>query len=90
MLQAEKSQVQIPIRSLDFFFFSIYLILPAALGPGVDSAFNRNEYQESSWGTKGGPAREADPQRHLRDDCLENDGVLTSQHPIGPHGLLQE
>jgi hypothetical protein len=27
---------------------SIYLILPAALGPGVDSASNRNEYQESS------------------------------------------
>jgi hypothetical protein len=24
------------------FFFSIYLILPAALGPGVDSADNRN------------------------------------------------
>jgi hypothetical protein len=29
--------------------FSIELILPAALGPGVDSASNRNEYQESSW-----------------------------------------
>jgi hypothetical protein len=25
-------------------------ILPATLGPGVDSASNRNEYQESSWG----------------------------------------
>jgi hypothetical protein len=25
--------------------FSIYLILPAALGPGVYSASNRNEYQ---------------------------------------------
>jgi hypothetical protein len=23
-------------------------------GPGVDSASNRNEYQESSWGVKGG------------------------------------
>jgi hypothetical protein len=30
--------------------FSIDLILPAALGPEVDSASNRNEYQESSWG----------------------------------------
>jgi hypothetical protein len=29
----------------DFFFFSIYVILPAALGPGVYSASNRNEYQ---------------------------------------------
>jgi hypothetical protein len=27
-------------------FFSIYLILPAALDPGVHSASNRNEYQK--------------------------------------------
>jgi hypothetical protein len=27
-------------------FFSIYLILPAALDPGVYSACNRNEYQK--------------------------------------------
>jgi hypothetical protein len=27
-------------------FFSIYLIVPAALGPGVYSASNRNEYQK--------------------------------------------
>jgi hypothetical protein len=26
-------------------FFEIYLILPAALGPGVSSASNKNEYQ---------------------------------------------
>jgi hypothetical protein len=36
------------------FDFSIDLILPAALWPGVDSAYNRNEYQESSLGVKGG------------------------------------
>jgi hypothetical protein len=30
------------------------------IGPGVDSAFNRNEDQESSWGGKGRPARKAD------------------------------
>jgi hypothetical protein len=29
-----------------FFFFLIYLILQAALGPGVYSACNRNEYQK--------------------------------------------
>jgi hypothetical protein len=28
------------------FFFPIYLILPAALGPEVHSASNRNEYQK--------------------------------------------
>jgi hypothetical protein len=27
-------------------FFSIYLIVPAAIGPGVYSASNRNEYQK--------------------------------------------
>jgi hypothetical protein len=32
-------------RSLNI-FISIYLILPAALGPGVYSASNRNEYQK--------------------------------------------
>jgi hypothetical protein len=29
-------------------FFSIYLILPATLGPGVYSASNRNECKEHS------------------------------------------
>jgi hypothetical protein len=28
------------------FFFSIYLILPAALGPGIYSASNKNEYRK--------------------------------------------
>jgi hypothetical protein len=45
-----------PDESLNF---SIDLILPASLWPGVDSASNRNEYQESSW-AKGRPARKAD------------------------------
>jgi hypothetical protein len=42
--EAGRSQVQFLMRSLDI---SIYLILPAALDPGVDSASNRNEYHES-------------------------------------------
>jgi hypothetical protein len=49
MLQAGKSGVRFPMDSLDF---SIDIILPAALGPGVDSASNRNEYQESYWGLR--------------------------------------
>jgi hypothetical protein len=49
-LKVGRSRVRFSMRSLDF---SIDLILPAALWPGVDSATNRNEYQESSWGVKG-------------------------------------
>jgi hypothetical protein len=47
MLQAGRSRVRFPMRSLDF---SIVLILPAALCPGVDPVSNRNEYQEYVWG----------------------------------------
>jgi hypothetical protein len=43
MLQAGSSRVRVPFSS---FFSSIYLILPAALGLGVYSASNRNEYQK--------------------------------------------
>jgi hypothetical protein len=33
--------------------FSIYLILPAALDPGVSSASNRNEYQKEKSNVSG-------------------------------------
>jgi hypothetical protein len=36
------------------FFFSIDQSFQPHYGPGADSASNRNEYQESSWGVKGG------------------------------------
>jgi hypothetical protein len=51
LLQAGRSRVRFPMRSLDLL---ICIIFPAALWFGVDSASNRNEYQESSWGVKGG------------------------------------
>jgi hypothetical protein len=38
-----RSRVRFLMR---FFFFLIYLILSAVLGPGVHSASNRNEYQK--------------------------------------------
>jgi hypothetical protein len=44
MLQAGRSRVRIPMRSS---FQKHY-------GPGIDSASNRNEYQEFFWGVKGG------------------------------------
>jgi hypothetical protein len=51
MLKAGRSRNRIPMMSLDC---SIDLILLVALWPWVDSASNRNEYQEFSWGVKGG------------------------------------
>jgi hypothetical protein len=42
-LQDERSRVRVPMTSLEFF---IDIILPVALWPGIDSASNRNEYQE--------------------------------------------
>jgi hypothetical protein len=43
VLQAGRSQVRFPMVSLDIF---IDIILQAHYGPGVDSASDRNEYQE--------------------------------------------
>jgi hypothetical protein len=40
--------------------FSVELILPAALWPGVDSTTNRNKNQEFSWGGKVRPVRRTD------------------------------
>jgi hypothetical protein len=47
MLQAGRSRVRVLMR-WNFSSFQPHY------GPGVDSAFNRNEYQEPSWGVKGG------------------------------------
>jgi hypothetical protein len=60
MLQAGTSRVRDPMKSM----FSIYLNLPATLGPGVYSACNRNEYQKQGekmfLGSKARPVRGAD------------------------------
>jgi hypothetical protein len=50
MLQAGRSWVEIPMRSLDF---SIDLIFQPRYGPGDSTTSNVNEYQEYSWGVKG-------------------------------------
>jgi hypothetical protein len=44
VLQAGRSRVRVPMKAL--IFLSVYLILPAAPGPGVYSVANRNEYQK--------------------------------------------
>jgi hypothetical protein len=55
MLQAGKSRVRFPVRSLDF---STDLILPAAYGPGVDSATEMSTRNIPAG--KGRAARKAD------------------------------
>jgi hypothetical protein len=47
MLQTGRSRVRFSMRSLDF---SFHLILSATLCPGINSASNRNKYQESPLG----------------------------------------
>jgi hypothetical protein len=47
MLQAGRSRVRVPMR----WHFSSF---QPHYGPGFDSASNRNEYQEPSWGVMGG------------------------------------
>jgi hypothetical protein len=52
---------RIRIRKVAGLYFSSDLILVQShYGPGVNPASNRNEYQESSLGKKGRPAREAE------------------------------
>jgi hypothetical protein len=46
-LEPGRSQVRYLTVSLEFL---IYVILPAALWPWVNSASNKDEYRETSWG----------------------------------------
>jgi hypothetical protein len=58
-------------------------------GPGVDSAYNRNEYQKSSWGVKVWRVHTIDSLTTIWAECLENVGSSTSHKPTGLHSLLK-
>jgi hypothetical protein len=68
--------------------FSIYLTLPAALLPRVNSASNRNDYQETSWRVKGcrrvGLTTLPPSVSRL---SRENVGASKSHNPMGLRGL---
>jgi hypothetical protein len=71
-------------------FFQFTQSFPPHYGPGVDSAINRNEYQESSWGVNGSwRVRLATLLPSVSRLSRENVGALMSHNPMGLHGLLQ-
>jgi hypothetical protein len=66
---------------------SIYPKLPVAVGHGVDSVININEYQEYKWLVKGG--------RHVRLTTLSPSvsplsGSSKSHNAVGLHCLLRD
>jgi hypothetical protein len=57
-------------------------------GPGVDSAFNKNEYQGSSWGMKGGlRVKLTTFPSSVSQLSRENVGASMSHNPMALHGL---
>jgi hypothetical protein len=75
-------------RSIDRFTmmsleFCIDILLPTANGPGVDSASNRNEYQEYFLGLKTAGAYDWQPY-HLHVLIVLKSGNLSPLEPFGP------
>jgi hypothetical protein len=81
MLQAGRSRVRVPMR----WIFQLTLSFQPHYCPGVDSASNRNEYQESLWGVKGGPARKADNVTAICESIIYRKcGSLDVSQTYGP------
>jgi hypothetical protein len=88
MLQARKSRDRVPMR---WIFSNLPNPFGRTFGPEVDSASNRNKYQESSWGVKDGwRVRLTNLPPSLSRLSRQNVGASTSHNPMGLHGLLQE
>jgi hypothetical protein len=87
MLQAGRSRVQVPMRSLKFRKFTCFF--QTHYSSAVYSPCNRNECRKVFLRVKRSRRVRLTSNRHQWLDCLDNVGSLKSQNPIGLRGLLQ-
>jgi hypothetical protein len=87
MLQAGNSPVRVP-DEVDF--FNVPNHFQPHYGPRVDSASNRNEYQEFFRGVKSGRRVGLTTLPPTMSRISENVGASTSRNPKGFHGLYRK
>jgi hypothetical protein len=78
-LYSEKLIYLFPLHNI-LIFFNFPKSFQLDYGPGIDSASNRNEYQEMFLGSTASLAHKA--------DCLDNLGSSISHNPLGLHSLM--
>jgi hypothetical protein len=86
VLQAGRS----PVRVLDEVECFNWPNLPAAIWPWVDSATDKNEYQEFSWGLKSGRRVGMTTLPPSVSRISENAEASTSRNPKGHHCLYRD